>query len=67
MGDVIYKELDDNLWLIEFSTEADKNRVKEGRPWLFDRSVLVLKEVDENIPPAQMDFHLSPFWVQVHI
>lgn len=27
-----------------------KNRVKEGHPWLFDCSVLVLKEVEDSIP-----------------
>jgi hypothetical protein len=45
---------------------ADKQRVNEGRPWLFDRSVLVLKELDENIPPLQMDFSKALFWIQVH-
>jgi len=45
---------------------ADKRRVKEGHPWLFDRSVLVLKVIDENIPPLQMDFSKALFWVQGH-
>jgi hypothetical protein len=62
---VAFKEIHDNLWLIEFSNESDKNIVKDGRPWLFDRSVLVLKEVEESIPPTQMDFTKSLFWVQV--
>jgi len=65
-GNVVFKELHDNIWLIEFSTEANKRRVHEGCPWLFDRNVLVLKEVDESIPPVQMDFSKSPFWIQVH-
>jgi hypothetical protein len=65
-GKVVFKELQDNIWLIEFSSEADKRRVLEGCPWLFDRSVLILKEVEESIPPAQMDFSKSPFWIQVH-
>lgn len=46
----VFKELDENLWLIEFSIEGDKRHVLEGWPWLFDRSVLVLKEVEESIP-----------------
>jgi hypothetical protein len=65
-GKVAFKELHDNIWLIEFSTEADKRRVQEGCPWLFDRNVLILKEVEESVPPAQMDFSKSPFWIQVH-
>jgi hypothetical protein len=66
LDSVAFKEIHDNLWLIEFSNESDKNRVKDGRPWLFDRSVLVLKEVEESIPPTQMDFTKSLLWVQVH-
>jgi hypothetical protein len=63
---VAFKELHDNLWLLEFSNVDDKRRVMEGRPWLFDRSVLVLKEIDEEIPPLQMDFSKVLLWVQVH-
>jgi len=48
-GNVVFKEFNDNLWFVEFSNENDKRRVKDGQPRLFDRSVLVLKEVDENI------------------
>jgi len=63
---VAFKELHDNIWLIEFSTKADKRRVQKGCPWLFDRNVLVLKDVEESIPPVQMNFSKSPFWIQVH-
>jgi hypothetical protein len=65
-GEVAFEELYDNIWLIEFSIVSDKKRVQEGRHWLFDRSVFVLKEVDENVPPLQKDFFKSPFWIQVH-
>ncbi|XP_062152170.1 uncharacterized protein LOC133860613 [Alnus glutinosa] len=63
---VAFKEIQDNLWLLEFSNRADKRRVLEGRPWLFDRSLLVLKEIDEDISPSQMDFSKALFWIQVH-
>lgn len=33
---------------------------------MVDHNVLVLKEVDENIPPTQMDFTHLLFLVQVH-
>lgn len=66
VGNIVFKDMYENLWLIEFSSETDKQRVMQGRPWLFDRSVLVLKDVDEGIPPSQMVFMSSPFWVQMH-
>jgi hypothetical protein len=64
-GKVAFKELEDNFWLLEFSSEAEKKRVQEGCPWLFDRNILILKEVEDNTPPAQMDFSKSPCWIQV--
>jgi hypothetical protein len=45
---------------------SDKERVLEGRPWSFDRQILVLYDFDGSIPPAQMHFTYSPLWIQVH-
>jgi hypothetical protein len=39
----IFKELQDNLWLFEFEEEEDKRRVMVGRPWSFDRQILVFE------------------------
>jgi hypothetical protein len=60
---VTFKEIYENMWLVEFATESDKRRVKDGRPWLFDRCVLVLKEAEDSTPPLQMDFTKALFWV----
>ncbi|XP_059457118.1 uncharacterized protein LOC132186993 [Corylus avellana] len=66
MGSVVFKEMQDNVWLFEFVDLDDKKRVMEGRPWSFDRQILVLNDFDGSIPPAQMQFTHSPFWIQVH-
>jgi hypothetical protein len=58
---ITFKELDENLWLTEFSNEGDKRQILEGCPWLFHHNVLVLKKVDESTPPTQMDFTHSLF------
>jgi hypothetical protein len=46
VGQVIFKELQDNCWLFKFSGEDDKKRVLEGRPWSYDRCALVLIEFE---------------------
>ena len=66
MKGVIFKELDDNIWLFEFEAVDDMRRVLDGRPWSFDRQIIVLNEFDGKTPPAQIVFKYSPFWVQVH-
>jgi hypothetical protein len=37
-----------------------------GRPWFFDRQVLVLNDFGGITPLAQMDFSFFPCWIQVH-
>jgi hypothetical protein len=66
IGTVVFKELQDHLWLFEFSDAGDKRRVLAGRPWAFDRQILVINEFDGKTPPSMMDFTSTPIWVQVH-
>jgi hypothetical protein len=37
-----FKEIQENLWVIEFTEMKDKQRVLDGRPWLFDRHLVAL-------------------------
>ena len=66
VGTVVFKELQDNLWLFEFNEEDKKHRVLARRPWSFNRQILVLNEFDGQCPPLQMAFMNSPIWIQVH-
>jgi hypothetical protein len=65
-GTVVFKEVQENIWVFEFSDRDDKGRILAGRPWSFDRQIIILNELDGNVPPSQMQFTHSPFWVQVH-
>lgn len=40
VGRVQFKEIQEALWILEFSDLDDKQRVLDSRPWLFDRFVL---------------------------
>lgn len=66
VGSVVFKELQDNLWLFEFSEAVDKRRILAGRLWSFDRQMLVINDFDGKTLPSLMAFTHSPFWVQVH-
>jgi hypothetical protein len=65
-GRVFFKEIQDNLWLFEFEDDRDRKRVLEGRPWCYERTLLILNEFDEKTPPSQMEFKSTPIWVQIH-
>jgi hypothetical protein len=66
LNGVIFKELDDNIWLFEFEDADDMLRVLARRPWSYDRQILVINEFDGTIPSSQMAFNHSSFWVQIH-
>ena len=63
---MVFKEVQDNVWLFEFTDGDDKQRVLNGWSWSFDRQILVFNDFDGSTPPSQMKFTHSPFWVQVH-
>jgi hypothetical protein len=64
--EVIFKEIQPNVWMFEFKLEAYKVKVMEGRPWSFDRFILALSDFDGSIPSSQWNFTTSPFWIQIH-
>lgn len=61
-----FKEIRENLWVIEFTKMKDKQRVLAGRPWLFDQHLVALEDFDGNTIPTQMTFNTAAFWIQVH-
>lgn len=65
-GEVSFKEIQDNLWLFEFTKMADKQKVMAGRPWLFDRHLVAIEDFDGTTIPTQMSFNQAAFWIQVH-
>jgi hypothetical protein len=66
VGGVKFKYLKDNVWLFEFADKNDKQGVMNGKPWSFDRHMLVLNEFDGSIKSFQLEFTRSPLWIQVH-
>lgn len=38
-----FQEIGSNIFSITFATQAEKMRVIEGRPWLFDNHLFILQ------------------------
>ncbi|EOY16804.1 Uncharacterized protein TCM_035690 [Theobroma cacao] len=46
--------------------KGDYDRVIKGKPWCFDRSLLVLKEFEEDLMDLEViEFKKEEFWIQV--
>jgi hypothetical protein len=66
-GNLSFKVLGENLFLLEFEYECDRIRVLEGRPWIFERSVLfAVENFDGTTPPSEMVFDRVAFWVRIY-
>ncbi len=52
VGRLFLKEIQEHVRLFEFTEEGDKQRVLGGRPWSYDRTLLVLNEFDGRISPS---------------
>lgn len=54
-----------NVYQFIFHDISKIDGVMQGRPWLFDNQLLVLKPWEENWNWKDECFNVSPFWIQV--
>ncbi|XP_050207905.1 uncharacterized protein LOC126657281 [Mercurialis annua] len=71
------KQWPNNIFVFQFYSTRDKDRVIMGSPWTFDNNLLVLKDVDGILnsslisdvdvtaSPADMIFNIVPFWIRI--
>ena len=64
-GNIKTKDLEDDVICFPFDRPRDKRKVIDLRPWLFDRSLIILYDPSgrEGNPPI---FTHSEFWIQLH-
>jgi hypothetical protein len=65
LGTISFKILGENLFLIEFTSEEDKGRVLEGRPWVFEGSLFLIEDFDGCTSPAELSFDKAAFWIRM--
>lgn len=54
------------MFVITFAIQVDKQRVWDGKPWMFDNNSLVLNMFDGFSQPNKMNFDTESFWIQMH-
>jgi hypothetical protein len=62
---ITFKVLGKNLFLIEFIDPKDKERVLEGRPWVFEGGLFLVEDFDGTKAPSQFTFNKAAFWVRM--
>jgi hypothetical protein len=64
-GDLSFKVLGANRFLIEFDDPSDKERVMARRPWVFEGSLFIIEDFDGLTPPSKFTFEKETFWVRM--
>ncbi|KAK9290065.1 hypothetical protein L1049_008229 [Liquidambar formosana] len=59
-------DLGPNIFLFGFLKDIERNRTLCSGPWSIMGHHLVLKSWDPSLVLDEIDFSLSPFWIQIH-
>ncbi|KAM0824031.1 hypothetical protein ACQ4PT_070473 [Festuca glaucescens] len=54
-----------NLFMAEFATQADMDRVRGGTPWMISKHGVLLKEFDPSAKHADVCFDRLAIWAQI--
>ncbi|KAJ8424159.1 hypothetical protein Cgig2_010903 [Carnegiea gigantea] len=58
-------DLDHNLFAFQSFSARDRDYTLEEGPWAFNEHVLLLKELDINEQPSNIEFTIARFWVNL--
>ncbi|CAN6353966.1 unnamed protein product [Urochloa humidicola] len=58
-------EKGDNLFVVEFGSKVDMDRVLAGSPWITGKHAILLKEYDEKLKPSEIRFDCMEIWVRL--
>ncbi|KAM0905530.1 hypothetical protein ACQ4PT_017330 [Festuca glaucescens] len=55
-----------NMFIAEFGSKADMQRVLNGSPWVLGKNVILLKEFDPLVKAEDVVFDRLLLWVRIH-
>ncbi|KAL8555773.1 hypothetical protein ACS0TY_003549 [Phlomoides rotata] len=60
------REIDKNLFSFQFNSEEDMRVVLDREPWLFDKKVVILRELQRGEQPSTLTLNIATFWVRMY-
>ncbi|XP_021757128.1 uncharacterized protein LOC110722170 [Chenopodium quinoa] len=63
---VVFRKIENNLFIIQFFHWRDKEKVLDGAPWNFDNQLLLLKDICGTEQPESIEIKHCPFWVRLY-
>lgn len=62
----LFRPIENDLFVVQFASLRDKNKVLAGRPWTFDQNLMLLNEIDGSAQPSNISLTHCPFWVRLY-
>ncbi|KAL2928887.1 UDP-N-acetylmuramoyl-L-alanyl-D-glutamate--LD-lysine ligase, partial [Bienertia sinuspersici] len=63
---LVVREIENNIFVFQFFSKADREKVLDQGPWSFDDRLLLLKEDKKGDHPTEMKFNITRFWVKAY-
>jgi hypothetical protein len=64
-GQLAFKVLGKNTFLLDFEYQEDKDRVMEGRPWIFEGKLFSVVDFDPHTDSMVLNFNEAEFWIRM--
>lgn len=62
---LIFRPLGENMFVAEFETQRDRDRVWEGSPWHISKHVVILEKFEDHMQPSELKFDKLSVWARV--
>ncbi|KAM0883033.1 hypothetical protein ACQ4PT_031892 [Festuca glaucescens] len=62
---LIFNPAGDNLFVAEFGSKADRDRVMDGSPWKVGKHAVLLKKCDADVSPVDVVFDRLAIWARI--
>jgi hypothetical protein len=62
---LVPKSVADNIFIVQFESKLDMERVKEGAPWTIGKHAVLLNDFDPNLKPSEVCFDRIVLWARI--
>ncbi|KAM0872458.1 hypothetical protein ACQ4PT_038703 [Festuca glaucescens] len=62
---LVFRSVGENMFVAEFATQRDRDRVRDGSPWLVSKNVVILSEFEDCMQPSELKFDRLQMWARV--
>lgn len=62
----LFRAIGNGLFIIQFVSQRDREKVLDGRPWTFDQCLVLLDVIKVGVQPSDIVLNHSPFWIRLY-